>query len=146
MQWVVWILVQQHSTYIYTATGHLRIQKTKYFMEETVKYIEKPCRYTVPLVQVISQPTVSRPVCPGIRPPSGTCDHLFFLLPPMKIIFRQLLVSYYGASSLMRGWACNLKLLLSLTRTVFLRSKSHITHDHISLSQFWDHLNLVGRT
>jgi hypothetical protein len=31
-------------------------------------------------VRVILRPTVIRPVCPGIRPPSGTRDQFFFLL------------------------------------------------------------------
>jgi hypothetical protein len=26
-------------------------------------------------------PMISRPVCPGFRPPSGTCEHFFFLTP-----------------------------------------------------------------
>jgi hypothetical protein len=42
----------------------------------------------LPLVQLYSsravavnlRSTVSRPVCPGIRRPSGTCDQFFFLL------------------------------------------------------------------
>jgi hypothetical protein len=32
------------------------------------------------LVKVILLPTVSRPVCPGVRPPSGIRDQFFFLL------------------------------------------------------------------
>jgi hypothetical protein len=30
--------------------------------------------------QVILRPTVSQPVCPGVRPPSGTCNQFFFSL------------------------------------------------------------------
>jgi hypothetical protein len=46
------------------------------------------------------RPTVSRPVCPGVRRPSGTCDQFFFL---HEISFRQLRVCNFVASSLTRG-------------------------------------------
>jgi hypothetical protein len=49
--------------------------------------------------------TVSRPVCLGVRRPSGTCDQFFFLL---EIFFRQLHVCYFVAPSLTRGRVCNL--------------------------------------
>jgi hypothetical protein len=68
-------------------------------------------------------PTVSRPVCPGVRRPSGTCDHFFF---PLEISFRQLRVCYFIAPSLTRGRVCNLlvQVLLGLARAVTLGSVS----------------------
>jgi hypothetical protein len=51
-------------------------------------------------VEVNLRLTVSRPVCPGVRRPSGTCDQFFFLL---EISFRQLLVCYFVVPSLTRG-------------------------------------------
>jgi hypothetical protein len=66
-----------------------------------------PNRYVI--VKVILRPTVSRPVCPGVRRPSGTRDQFFFLL---QIFFRQLRVCYFVAPSLTRGRVCNLLLLL----------------------------------
>jgi hypothetical protein len=48
-------------------------------------------------VEVKLQPTVSRPVCLGVRHPSRTRDQLFFLL-----------VCYFVAPSLTRGQVCNL--------------------------------------
>jgi hypothetical protein len=56
-------------------------------------------------VEVNFWPTVSRPVCPGVRCPSETCDQFFFLL---EISFRQLRLCYFVAPSLTRGWVCNL--------------------------------------
>jgi hypothetical protein len=56
-------------------------------------------------VEVNLLPTVSRPVCLGVRCPSGTCDRFFFLL---EISFRQLRVCYFVAPSLTRGRVCNL--------------------------------------
>jgi hypothetical protein len=52
------------------------------------------------------RPTVSRPVCLGVRRPSGTRDQYFFLL---EISFRQLRVCYFVAPSLTRGRAYNLQ-------------------------------------
>jgi hypothetical protein len=95
------------------------------------------CRPTVSLtatssfeVEVKLRLTVSQPVCPGIRRPSGTRDQFFFLL---EISFRQLRLCYFVAPSLTRGWACNLlvRLLLGLARAVTLGSKSRRTHGHI---------------
>jgi hypothetical protein len=51
-------------------------------------------------VKVKLRPTVSRPVCLGVRRPSGTSYQFFFLL---EIFFRQLRVCYFVAPSLTRG-------------------------------------------
>jgi hypothetical protein len=57
----------------------------------------------------------------------------FFLL---EIFFRQLQFCYFVVPSLMRGWVCNLLLLLVLASAVPLRSESCGIQDHILLSQF----------
>jgi hypothetical protein len=84
-------------------------------------------------VEVNLLPTVSRPVCPGVRRLSGTWDQFFFLL---EISFRQLRLCHFVAPSLTRGRVCNLlvQLLLGLARAVTLGSKSRRTHGHILLS------------
>jgi hypothetical protein len=56
-------------------------------------------------VEVNLRPTVRRPVCLGVRHPSGTRNQFFFLL---EISFRQLLVCYFVTPSLTRGRVCNL--------------------------------------
>jgi hypothetical protein len=84
-------------------------------------------------IAVNLRPTVSRPVCPGVRRPSGTDDQFFFLL---EIAFRQLRICYFVEPSLTRERVCNLlvQLLLGLARAVTLGSKSGRTHAHILLS------------
>jgi hypothetical protein len=70
-------------------------------------------------VNVTLRPTVSRPVRLDVRRPSGTRDQFFFLL---EILFRQLRVCYFVASSLTRERVCNLLLLLVLATAVPLGS------------------------
>jgi hypothetical protein len=67
-------------------------------------------------VEVKLQPTVSRPVCLGVRRPSGTHDQFFFLLD--DIFLRQLQVCYFVAPCLTKGWVCNVLLLLVLASAV----------------------------
>jgi hypothetical protein len=64
--------------------------------------------------KVTLRPTVSRPVCLGVRRPSGTRDQFFFLL---EIFFKQLRDCYFVAPFLTRGRVCNLLLLLVLAST-----------------------------
>jgi hypothetical protein len=60
-------------------------------------------------------------------------DQFLFLL---EILFIQLRVCYFVASSLTRRQVCNLLLLLGLASAVPLWSESRWTQDHISMSQF----------
>jgi hypothetical protein len=61
------------------------------------------------------------------------------------IIFRQLRICWCEVPSLTRGRVCSFQLLLGFISAVILRSESHGTHGHISLSQIWDSPNLEGQ-
>jgi hypothetical protein len=110
------------------------------------------CLHTTSLVQrpeeveveVNLRPTVSQPVCPGVKRPSGTRDQVFFLL---EISFRQLRLCYFVAPSLTRGRICNLlvQLLLGLSRAAALRSKSRRTHGPYFTVSFEFPSNLEGQ-
>jgi hypothetical protein len=85
-------------------------------------------------VEVRLRPTFSRPVCPGVRRPSGTRDQFFFLL---EIFCRQLRDCYFVAPSLTRGRVCNLQYNCSWALPAFsvtLGSKSRRTHGHTLVS------------
>jgi hypothetical protein len=93
------------------------------------------------LVEVKLRPTASRPVCPGVRRPSGTCDQFFFR---HDIFFRQLRLCYFVAPSLTRGRVCTVKLFLGLARAFTLEPKSRRTRS-IFCCLISDSPNLEGQ-
>jgi hypothetical protein len=80
---------------------------------------------------LVLRSTVSRPVCIGIKNPSGDYDQMF-------ITVRHLRVCWCGALSLTRGRAYRLQLLLAVASALIFEFESRGTRDHTLLSQIPD--------
>jgi hypothetical protein len=89
-------------------------------------------------IKVILWLTINRPVCLGVKYPSGAQDQI-------SITIRELRVCWCWEPSLTRERVCLLQLMLALSSAVTLGSESRGTRDRILLSQIRDSLNLEGQ-
>jgi hypothetical protein len=83
------------------------------------------------VLSLLLRPTFRRPVCLGIKHPSGTYDQIFITVGHLRVYC-------CGTLSLTRGRVCRLQLLLAIASAVILGSESLRTRDHILLSQIRD--------
>jgi hypothetical protein len=84
------------------------------------------------------RPTVGRPICLGIKHPSGAYERIFVTVKTVTGLLM------WGALSDDRT-GLSFTILLVLASAVILGSESRCTHDHILLSQILDSHNLEGQ-
>jgi hypothetical protein len=87
-------------------------------------------------VNIMLWPTVSWPVCLGVKPHLG---------PKTRFLLRSDSCDFIDVFSMTRERVCRLQLLLALASAVILSSESRGTHDHILPSQIRDSPNLEGQ-
>jgi hypothetical protein len=117
-------------------SSHMKLLLNESFTAVWISDCSLVFYYSVRLIASLSlslilRPTVSRPVCPGIKHPSGAYDQIL-------ITVRHLQVCWCGSFSLTKERICRLQLLLDLASAVILGSESLGTRDHILLSQIRD--------
>jgi hypothetical protein len=83
------------------------------------------------------RPTISRPVCLGVKPHLGPKTKFLLLSDSYGFVD-------VGIPSVTRGGVSRLQFVLVLASAVILWSESHRIHDYILLSQIRDFLSLKG--